>query len=733
MNYFPPKFRSSTSTKYGYGQHALITVSDPSPVEFRQASRDMHVIVLQPIKMPDLKQTFTQDYFGELVDAGKVRVDPRHFDEAWQRVRRLNPDLEDGTALPADQAAHIEFYRRLVHRIEEMRIAKETSLTDKALKISIGKAYMEIFTALTANRQAQTKRRGLEQDIPRVPTPGTFRRYRRRLLELNGERLALRDRRHALSGNRTPRIEDPVVLALLRQFTRSYLDSNRPSMKTVYNQMKAHFGTLNDDRKANGQPELKLPSPSTLERSIRKLAKSEKILARYGEAALKKTLKVSGPQELATRAGERVPTDNWRTHLMTKEMPASFWAGVEEKWRDELGNVRLNFCLSICQATKVVLGIRISQNGDTTTTLRTLEMVCRDKTDIAIAAGCSSTWDHACTPEIVPFDNGSEIANAIMQNACRELGSEDEIGIAGEPNGRPVVERFFRTADIQFLPLFTGRTFSNVVERGDYESGKMASLFAKTLSDAFIRWVVDVYHNEPHAALGGETPNDAWARCNDEEGVCSPPTPDQMRAIFGFMDRRRIGNQGIRFMGLRYRSYALALLRAQIGQGDVIIKADLENLGAISVRSREAGSPWIVAECESEEFEGVSAERWIEVVKGLRARYAAQAKLREGIVLEALRALKRMGDEAAKAAGIGPTTLTDETIRKAEKKLFNAFVIELPSRRRKAAEEFVARRDAAPVAQPAVTSATDAGPETDGPQATGRRRGLGRGKFLKGA
>jgi putative transposase len=358
-------------------------------------------------------------------------------------------------------------------------------------------------------------------------------------------------------------------------------------------------------------------------------------------------------------------------------------------------------------------------------------MVCQNKTAIAIAAGCSSTWDHTVTPEIVPFDNGSEFANEINGNAVRELGAEIEFGIAGEPNGRPVVERFLRTLDTGLLPFFTGRTFANIVERGDYNPQEMASVLVDVMSKALVRWIVDVYHNEPHAGLGCETPNDAWERCCEESGAMPPPDADRMRAIFGLMSKRSIGNRGIRHFGLYYKNRATGSMRAAIGQGKVLVKADPQNLGAISMRLREPGSPWITVPCEWDEFEGVSAEQWLGVARDLRHKHANAAKLREETVLAAIRDLDKMGRDAAEAAGVGPVYLTDERLRQSERDIFNAFdTVRTP---RKGVAGWASRgeptdrdgvagdvsADAAPAVEPAPS------PENGRNPIQRRRRGLG--------
>ena len=60
------------------------------------------------------------------------------------------------------------------------------------------------------------------------------------------------------------------------------------------------------------------------------------------------------------------------------------------------------------------------------------------------------------------------------------------------------------------LDRLNGRTFPNVVERGDHPSGGRACLDADDLAFALVRWIVDIYHDTPQRGLGGRTPLRQW-------------------------------------------------------------------------------------------------------------------------------------------------------------------------------------------------------------------------------
>lgn len=63
-----------------------------------------------------------------------------------------------------------------------------------------------------------------------------------------------------------------------------------------------------------------------------------------------------------------------------------------------------------------------------------------------------------------------------------------------------------RTFAQNMMPFMTGRTFSNPVERGDYPSEAYAVHTAQDLVDAFVRYIVDHYHQREHQGLNYNSP-----------------------------------------------------------------------------------------------------------------------------------------------------------------------------------------------------------------------------------
>ncbi|MEO3998876.1 Mu transposase C-terminal domain-containing protein [Mesorhizobium sp. CAU 1732] len=710
-------FRTSAPTTYGFEPGHVFAIKERfDEVLYKHISHDRHVLTASPLANPELRQVFSQDDLRELVGDGKL--DPRieQNRESRQKLLARSPDIKSARDLPDDDREELAFYWQLCRHVVQMYDDGNTSLTDKALKGAIGKVMAtlvygveeeDVVGSVRGKERARLKQQGgaAERTIRArkvqmsrdAPSPSTLRSWIRVLEQHEWDILALRDHRKGRVGHRLPKITDPHSVALMAKWVQAYLDRSRPSAAILFKLMVGSmtlekenaqrlvqgnpplrgtdapsFAAANLERTAQGLPPMPVPSKSTFERAIRKLDSFTVQAARRGPAYARRKHKVSGRIESVLFPGERVSIDCWRVQLRTLKLPHEFWEGMPEELVDKLGRVRLVLCAAVDEATKVVFGARLNWTANADTAIRTLEMVCRDKSEIAIAAGCRSTWHHACTPETVPTDSGSEFIDAGFRCAVRDIGSANEIGPASHPDARGMGERFFETLDLQLMQFFQGRTFSGVDDKGDYDAGAVANMVTETLGQALVRYIVDVHHNSPHAGLGGQTPNDAWVERAALYKVLPPPAPHVIRTVFGFSDNRRIQNRGVRFLGRYYRSSETAKLRKSIGQADVRMRADLEDLDMIWVSKNVPGAEWFAVPCEVD-MKGVSAALWLEAMAALRRKHADVSKLREHVVHAALRDLRDAGRHSAAAAGIGPSAMSRTQLLKLEKELVEHF------------------------------------------------------------
>jgi putative transposase len=232
-------------------------------------------------------------------------------------------------------------------------------------------------------------------------------------------------------------------------------------MSAVYKNMKAEIDALNVQREAGRLPHLACPAKTTLSRKIKALNQFEVHASCYGiaKARAKHAIVSSGLD--VTLPLQQVQIDEWSIQLPTIAADLGLSDVLTAEERLSLQKERLKVCLVLDVATRCVLGFRVTSRGDAENAIETLARVVSDKNPIA-------------KPE---YEN----APAVL------------------PRLRGHIERVFSTMHTSLIPDFTGRPFTNVVDKDEYQSEKRALIFTKQLPNIFASWAIDVYHRTPHA------------------------------------------------------------------------------------------------------------------------------------------------------------------------------------------------------------------------------------------
>ena len=152
-------------------------------------------------------------------------------------------------------------------------------------------------------------------------------------------------------------------------------------------------------------------------------------------------------------------------------------------------------------------------------------------------------WPVCGIPEQFYVDNGSDFGSEHIEQACLALKVRLIHSRPGRPRGRGKIERFFRTINDMFLPDVPGRLIK----------GKPLSAPAIDLDELTARlerFLHEVYHRRKHGTTG-EEPLVRW-----RSGGFLPTLPESREALDMLLLRvpkpRKVGRDGIRFMGRRY-------------------------------------------------------------------------------------------------------------------------------------------------------------------------------------
>lgn len=394
--------------------------------------------------------------------------------------------------------------------------------------------------------------------MPDGPDPSTLRRWLARF-ERGG--MAALAGRWSKSGNRTGHFTDEERAILMRE-ARGYASPNRPTKTTITENVRKAILEENRRRAARGLSPLRTPSREAVRTAIGQLDPFEVSIARNGLDATRRKMTPVGTGLEVTRPLERVEIDEWEIDLITLMSSIGLMDLLNEDDRARLGldgsKQRWWLSVAMCAATRCILAMRPSPvAGRTASAVETVHMVLRDKGAWADAVGAASPWSMAGLPETVVTDSGPGYKAFAFREALADLGIAYEATIAGVPKLRGRVERMFQTMAIKLLPRLSGRTFSNVVARGDHDSEGQAALTLDDLTEAIVRWTVDNYHNSPHRGLGGQTPIAGWQELAATWGVQPSPDKRTRRIVFGSKLQRVAGPAGLRVLCVWYQSEAL--------------------------------------------------------------------------------------------------------------------------------------------------------------------------------
>lgn len=184
-------------------------------------------------------------------------------------------------------------------------------------------------------------------------------------------------------------------------------------------------------------------------------------------------------------------------------------------------------------------------------------------------------------PERLLMDNAAEFRSPILEATLRKYKINPEWRIIGKKHMGGHIERLigtFMTSAVHFLP---GTTFSNIQQRGDYDSEKHSALTFKEFCTWFAGQVL-IYHGTVHSQLK-KSPKDAWEQAFREKQITTPElvvNPQTLYLDFLPEKIKPVRNNGITLNTRRY--YTPKLNRVQ-GRGKVIVKFDPYDLTVIWV------------------------------------------------------------------------------------------------------------------------------------------------------
>lgn len=628
-------------------------------VQYRPVEITPDAAILERADEPGITEVFSHEELFRLVQTPEATFRPGYFD--WSDRKLQSSVAFDALSVLDDDRKPQVLWRQAICDafidFEVRRLIKRTEASFNEMK-----PQLEAESLRRDGEEFRNKGKRAGADLRRFKFPCSKSVFNWvRIYEDSGyDPLSLIPKRHR-SGNHGVRWCHQTE-AWVSRVIETYADTQRPTKIAAIEATIASIKVENERRRGTGEHLLHVPSV----RAVRKrLAQADPYYIHakrngIGAANKKFTLFETGVDVIAPM--ERVEMDECKLDIKSLLAATGIHEHLSPERRAALEQGRRWICVAIDCATKSILALRISENPSADEAIRTLRDIYTDKTAIAQACGCESAWHQFGQIGLLAVDQGSAFASEAFQTAAKSLGIVLQFPPGGLPWLRGHIETFFRTLGHQLLPLLSGRTFFNPVERGDYPSEQLACLSDDDLIRVLITFVVDIYHNQPHGSLGGERPRDCWDRLVAQEGTLPMPDGHVMRKAFGRRFERTLRGDGVLFAKNSYSCEAFL----HSPERKVEIRVDTRDLGWIVVK---VGGVWHAATANVSGLDGRSYDELKEATRTLRLKYQHQSELNFPIVQRAFSRISETNYAAMTRMELTPFHVTDDEIQRNEKAL----------------------------------------------------------------
>ncbi len=350
-----------------------------------------------------------------------------------------------------------------------------------------------------------------------------------------------------------------------------YLTRQRLTVKAVHDALLVRVREENFTRRGRELPQ---PSIEAVYKRVRKLVRYEVTKGRYGKRVADRMFGAFGSGINPSRPLERVEIDSTRLDLMV----------VDEETGMPIG--RPTFTVAIDDYTKMILGFYLSFDGEgALALLQCLKHAILPKDYVAsrYRNDIHGRWDAYGLPELLIVDNGSGQHSKSFEDACLQLGIPIQYCPVKQPWFKGAVERYLLTLNMELLHGLPGTTFSNILDKGDYDPSKHAIVGFNTLLTVLHKFIIDYYQDRPHRGIN-DVPARLWREATELHPPALPPHRDVLQVLLAQLETRTIQSYGIELFGLRYNDPSIGLLRRRHKKGFAFkIKCDVRDLGVIHV------------------------------------------------------------------------------------------------------------------------------------------------------
>ncbi len=262
---------------------------------------------------------------------------------------------------------------------------------------------------------------------------------------------------------------------------------------------------------------------------------------------------------------------------------------LDERERLPIGRPWLTLAIDV--ATRSVAGFYLSLESPSVVSVATVLTQCVLSKDTWLAdRGLDNLeWPISGVPDGIHLDNAKEFHSHALVRGAQEYGIELTYRPMGRPHYGGHIERLIGTT-MGAVHLLPGTTFSNVQEKGSYNSTKEATMTMVELERWLALEILGRYHKSVHSALR-VPPLTAWEKGMRTRGpLRQVENAKQFFCDFLPGERRLIRRDGIRLFNIHYWSNILSPLAGR-SERPALVKYDPRDISRVYWRDDE-GEYW---------------------------------------------------------------------------------------------------------------------------------------------
>ena len=341
------------------------------------------------------------------------------------------------------------------------------------------------------------------------------------------------------------RLNNEIEILIKRIIDNYYLTIQKPSIQSVVDKVLAECKRMN----------IIAPHSNTIRNRIESITEYEK-LKKQGNRGIARTKYEPAPNKFeAAYPLQLIEIDHTPCDIIL----------VDDEHRLPIGRPWITVAIDIY--SRMIVGYYLSMNAPSVTSVgMCVSNTILPKDTLLAKFDVNSNWNVWGFPETIHVDNGADFRAEAVKKAGLAHGINIEFRPVGRANFGGHIERVIGTLmhEIHNLP---GTTFSNIKQRGEYDSDANASMTFFEFEKWLVTFITKIYHKRVHNSLS-LTPEQQWEEglFGDENSIGFIQKPSSNSTIildFLPIYERTIQKNGVNIDGLNYYEH---VLRTKINQ-----------------------------------------------------------------------------------------------------------------------------------------------------------------------